>query len=242
MRKISFWAKSHPRTARLYIIIIKILLAIIAWFVGRSFSRMNIGIPESLGILTLFIFLIAALLYPSKRSSISAQKYFYLKQKSCDFALAACTFIMMVCISNNQLYPVTTPSSHASSNIIVSKPPTVEEILTSLKYGDKKTLTKPEKKILKREFKKQLKVFANAALNGKKKDADDAALVILVIIGAIGLTLLLSALVCSISCGGADGLAVAVALLGLTAIIWGSIVLIRRIKSGPRNKKRVENN
>ena len=240
MRKISFWAKSHPRTARLYIIIIKILLAIIAWFVGRSFSRMNIGVPESLGILTLFIFLIAALLYPSKSSSISARKYFYLKQKSCDFAFAACTFIMMVCITNNQLYSVTTPSSHASSNIIVSKSPTAEEILTSLKYRDKKTLTKPEKKILKREFKKQLKVFANATLSGNKKDADDAALIILVIIGAIGLTLLLSALVCSISCGGADGLAVAVALLGLTAIIWGSTVLIRRIKSGPRNKERVE--
>jgi Ca2+/Na+ antiporter len=240
MRKISFWAKSNPHTARSYIIIIKIMLAIIAWFVGRSFSRMNIGIPENLGILTLFIFLIAALLYPSKSSSISARKYFYLKQKSCDFALAACTFIMMVCVTNNQLYPVTTPSSHASSNIIVSKPPTAEEILTSLKYRDKQTLTKPEKKILKREFKKQLKVFANATLNGNKKDADDAALVILVIIGAIGLTLLLSALVCSISCGGADGLAVAVALLGLTAIIWGSIVLIRRIKSGPRNKERVE--
>jgi hypothetical protein len=240
MRKISFWAKSHPRTARLYIIIIKILLAIIAWFVGRSFSRMNISVPESLGFLTLFIFIIAALLYPSKSSSISARKYFYLKQKSCDFALAACTFIMMVCITSSQLYPVTTASSHASSNIIVSKPPTAEEILTSLKYRDKKTLTKPEKKILKREFKKQLKVFANATLSGNKKDADDAALVILVIIGAIGLTLLLSALVCSISCGGADGLAVAVALLGLTAIIWGSIVVIRRIKSGPRNKEWVE--
>lgn len=240
MRKISFWAKSHPRTARLYIIIIKILLAIIAWFVGRSFSRMNIGVPESLGTLTLFIFLIAALLYPSKSSSISARKYFYLKQKSCDFALAACTFIMMVCITNNQLYPITTASAHASSNIIVSKSPTAEEILTSLKYRDKKTLTKPEKKILKREFKKQLKVFANATLSGNKKDADDAALIILVIIGAIGLTLLLSALVCSISCGGADGLAVAVALLGLTAIIWGSTVLIRRIKSGPRNKEWVE--
>src|SRR5688500_6417787 len=220
MRKISFWAKSHPRTAHLYIMIIKILLAIISWFVARSFSLMNIGITENLGSVMLVIFLISALLYPSKSSSISARKYCYFKQKSCDFALAACTFIMMVCITNNQLYPVTTPSSHAGSNIIVSKPPTAEEILTSLKYRDKQTLTKPEKKILKREFKKQLKVFANATLNGNKKDAGDAALVILVIIGAIGLTLLLSALVCSISCGGADGLAVAVALLGLTAIIW----------------------
>jgi O-antigen/teichoic acid export membrane protein len=77
-------------------------------------------------------------------------------------------------------------------------------------------------------------------LSGNKKDADNAILIILTIIAAIGLTILLSALVCSISCGGADGLAVVVALLGLTAIIWGSIAVIRRINRGPRNKGPVE--
>jgi hypothetical protein len=146
---------------------------------------------------------------------------------------------MMVCITNNQLYRVTTPS-YASSSIAISKPPTAEEILASLKYRDKKTLTKQEKKILKQEFKKQLKVFGTATLSGNKKDADNAILIILTIIAAIGLTILLSALVCSISCGGADGLAVVVALLGLTAIIWGSIAVIRRINRGPRNKGPVE--
>lgn len=211
-----------------------------AWCVGRSLSEMDIIVSESLGFFTLFIFIVAALLYPSKSGSISYRKYFYPKQKICDFTLAACTFILMVSITNNQLYHVTTPSSYASSNITISKPPTAEEILASLKYRDKKTLTKPEKKILKQEFKKQLKVFTKATLSGNKKDADNAALVILVIIGAIGLTLLLSALVCSLSCGGADGLAVAVALLGLTAIIWGSIVLIKRINRGPRNKNHDE--
>ncbi len=145
---------------------------------------------------------------------------------------------MMVSITNNQLYRVITPSSYANTSIALSKPPTAEEIIASLKYRDKKTLTKQEKKILRKEFKKQLKIFTTATLSGNKKDADNAGLVVLVIIGAIGLTILLSALVCSLSCGGADGLAVAVALLGLTAIIWASVVLIRRINNGPRNKSK----
>jgi hypothetical protein len=62
MRKISFWAKSHPRIARMYIIVIKILLAFMAWFVGRSISEMDISVPESIGFLTLFVFIGAALL------------------------------------------------------------------------------------------------------------------------------------------------------------------------------------
>lgn len=202
---------------------------------GRTFSEMDITVPGNLGYITLLIFIMVALLYPSRNNTISSRKYFYIKQKSCDALLAACTFIMTVSITNNQLYPIATSSSYANS-ISISKPPTAEEILASLKYRDKKTLTKQEKKILKQEFKKQLKIFTKATLSGNKKDADNSALVVLVIIGAIGLTILLAALVCSISCGGADGLAVAVALLGLTAIIWASVALIRRIHRGPRDK------
>lgn len=238
MRKISFWAKSHSRTARICIILIKILLILMALFVGRTLAEMEITVPVNLGFCTLFILIGVALLYPSRSSAIYSGRYFYAKQKSCDFLLAICTFIMMVGIANNQLYHVTAHSSYANTNITLSKPPTAEEIIASLKYRDKKTLTKQEKKILKKEFKKQLKIFTTATLNGNKKDADNAGLVVLVIIGAIGLTILLSALVCSLSCGGAEGLAVAVALLGLTAIIWASVVLIRRIHNGPRDKRK----
>lgn len=238
MRKISVWAKRHPRAARIYIVLIKILLAIMAWYLGRTFSEMNITVPGNLGYITLLIFIGVALVYPSKNNTISSRKYFYIKQKSCDALLAACTFIMMVSITNNQLYHAATSFSYANSSISISKPPTAEEILASLKYRDKKTLTRYEKKILRQEFKKQLKIFTKATLSGNKKAADNSGLVVLVIIGAIGLTILLSALVCSISCGGADGLAVAVALLGLTAIIWASVALIRRIHRGPRDKSK----
>ena len=230
MRKISLWAKYNPRTARVYIIIIKILLAAMAWFVSRLFVEMNIALPGSLGFSALLIFLLAALLYPSKDRKKLSSRHFYIKQKSCDFTLAACTFIMMVSIINNQQYHGTANSLHASSSITASETPTAEEILTSLRNRDKKTLTRLEKKILKHEFKKQLQVFTKATLASDKKSSDQAGWIILTIVAALGLTLVLSALVCSISCGGAEGIAVVVGILGLVAIIWGTIVVIKGIK------------
>ena len=230
MRKISLWAKNNPRTARVYIILIKILLAAIAWIVSRLLFAMDIILPGSLGVSALLVFFLAAMLYPSKDRTILTRKYFYIKQKSCDFTLAACTFVMMVSIINNQQYRIAATALHASSSITSNKTPTAEEILTSLNYRDKKTLTKQEKRILKQEFKKQLHVFTKAILAGDKKKSDQTGWIILTIVAAIGLTLLLSALVCSISCGGADGLALAVGIIGLAAIIWGTVVVIKNIK------------
>ena len=169
MRKISLWAKNNPRTARVYIILIKILLAAIAWIISRLLFAMDIILPGSLGVSALLVFFLAAMLYPSKDRTILTRKYFYIKQKSCDFTLAACTFVMMVSIINNQQYRIAATALHASSSITSNKTPTAEEILTSLNYRDKKTLTKQEKRILKQEFKKQLHVFTKAILAGDKK-------------------------------------------------------------------------
>ena len=237
MRKISLWAKHHPRTARVYIIIIKILLAAMAWFVSRSLIEMDIILPGGIGLAALLIFFLAALLYPSKSGTKSSSRsHFYIKQKSCDFTLVACTFIMMVSIINNQQYRIAINSLHASTNIIASSEPTAEQILTSLKDSDKKKLTRLEKRILKQEFKKQLKVFTTASLACDKKGSDQAGWIILTIIVALGLTFLLTALVCSLSCGGAEGIAVVVAILGLAAIIWGTIAMIKKIKRKEKKK------
>lgn len=239
MRKISAWARNHRHLARLFVIVIKLLLIFMALLTGRLLSSMGIALPDSKGYSALLILLLAAMLYPTPNRARLSKKLFYLRQKSCDFTLAICTFIAMVAVANNQLYPATSFYSYASnSSAIATQRPTAEEIIASLKYRDKKSLTKQEKRILRQEFKKQLKIFSKATLSGNKKDGDKAALIILVIIGAIGLTLLLTALVCSLSCGGAEGAAVAVALLGMVAIIWLSVALIRRINRGPRDRNK----
>ena len=153
MRKISAWARDHRSMARLFVVIIKILLAVMAWLTGSLLSEMGITIPESIGFLALLLLGTAALLYPSRDRRALSKKFYYLHHKSCDFILALCTFTIMVSFTNNQLYPATSSFSYASSSLTLSKTPTAEEIIASLQYRDKKSLTRQEKKILRKEFK-----------------------------------------------------------------------------------------
>jgi fatty acid desaturase len=236
MRKISLWAKHHPLQAILFIIIIKILLAIIAFFIGSALLKMGFYIPFIVFIISIIVLLAAVFFYPSRHFAGLSKKQFYIRQKSCDLAIAICAFVMIgTLVNNNFIIPHSTVSF--ASNSIIKTSPTAEEILASLQYRDKSSLSKQEKKILKHEFKKQLKVYAKAKLRGKKDEAAKALWIILTVIAAVGLLFLLAALACSLPCSGAEGAAVAVMIIGLVAIIWGAVVLIKRISSGPKQKE-----
>ena len=62
MKRISFWAKTHPATSRVFIVIIKIVLIALAIYAGGSLAGMDIKVSENLlygsiigSILTAFI-------------------------------------------------------------------------------------------------------------------------------------------------------------------------------------------
>jgi hypothetical protein len=232
MRKISLWAKHHPFPAITSIIVIKILLAVIAFYIGSALLAMNIRIPFIVCIIALIVLATTVFLYPARYLTRLSKKQFYTRQKCCDLAIALCSFVMIGTLVNTNF---TMPHSVSliASNTVASNPPTAEEILSSLQHRDKKSFTKKEKRILKQEFKKQLKIFAVAKVSGKKNNGDKALLIILTIIAAVGLFFLLAALACSIACSGAEGAAVAVAIIGTVGIIWGTVAIIRRIKRGP---------
>lgn len=236
MRKISLWAKHHRLFAIVTIIVSKILLAIIAFNIGLWLLEYNIHIPVIVVVIALAIFVIAALLYPSKYQTRLSKKQVYIKQKSCDFIIAACTFIMMATLTNVNM-PLPLTISATASNVVTNNNSKAEEILTSLKYRDKSTLTKQEKRILKKEFKKQLKLFAIAKITGDKEGGDKSWLIILTIIAALGLLFLVAALACGIGCGGSEVGAGLVAVIGTAAIVWGTIAVIRRITKGPKRER-----
>ena len=237
MRKISLWAKYHRFEAVVSIVAIKIALAVIAFYIGSALLKMNFHIPVAVCIIALIVLVVAAWIYPSRRLTHFSKKQFYLRQKSCDFIIGACSFAMIGSLVNNNL-PMPGAVSFAS-NVITITTPTAEEILASLQYRDKSSLTRQEKRILKEEFKKQIKIYAVAKVTGNKDNASKAVFIILTIIAAIGLLTLLAALACSLSCNGSDAAAVIVGILGAAAIIWGTIVLVNRISRGP--KKKTEN-
>jgi hypothetical protein len=116
--------------------------------------------------------------------------------------------------------------------------PTAQEILSSLQSGrNNKSLTRAEKRILKKEFRHQLKVYVAAKIKGDSSGADQALLILLAIIAACGLLYLVAALACSLSCSGSDAAAVLVALVGTVGVIWLLIYVIKQITHAKKKDK-----
>jgi hypothetical protein len=244
MRKLSIWARQHPWKARIIIILSHILLLLLALVTGKELSLSTIQLPAYLLYMFVILFITAAFFYPSEKEKKSlSRKISYIKQKTCDFTLAAATFGMVVCISNEALNPVQSFYPVAAGSITSLPPndkPTAQEILASLKHRDKSTLTRSEKRILKQELKEQLKVYVNAKLKGNKSEGGDAGLIILAIVGALGLLYVVAVLACNLSCNGSEGAAVTLAVLGTAAVIFGLIMVIRAIVRKSRKKKEAQ--
>jgi cbb3-type cytochrome oxidase subunit 3 len=236
MKKLSYWAATNPWKARIIIVISHILILFLGWYTGTALNELEIFLPAAfLLVLFILLYLITVFVYPSKQEKqVLGSKKFYIKQKLCDFSLTACAWIMIVSLANNRnvrtgFFNYASASSIETA-ITKNAKPTAAEILESLKYRDKSTLTKEEKRILKKEFNVQLKKYVKAKITGNKKASDETGLIILSIVLALGLLYLVGALACTLSCNGSDAAAIVVALLGTAAIVIGLIFVIRGIK------------
>jgi hypothetical protein len=233
MKNISYWASCHVTTARLLIICIKFFLTATAYYTGITLYKMQVILPSNIIYsIAFFVLLIIIAAYPSKRRTVVAKKFIYIRQKTCDFILPLSSFLVIATMVNNS---DVVPASSGAYGSAVIKHPTVQQILASGKT--KESLTGKEKRVLKKEFFKQLKNYTAATLSGDKDSAGKAWKIILAIIAAVGLLYLLAALVCSLSCGGSDAAAIIVGVLGLAGIIWGLVALIKRIQRGPKQPK-----
>ncbi|MBI1344389.1 MAG: hypothetical protein GC171_15820 [Terrimonas sp.] len=244
MRKLSFWAKRNPCKSRVIIIGGHLALFLLAWYIGSGLADIDVIFPEPLLFLFVGLFWVTAFIYPAKGHQPISKNKFYQWRKGLDFSLALLSFLMMTAISNNyspgeNSFSAKIYAAYTSSLKPKKDHPTAEEILASLEHRDKSTLTRTEKRILKKEFKHQLGIYAKAKLTGNKDTAANAGLIILAIIAALGLLYLVAALACSLSCNGSDGAAIALALLGTAGIVIGFILVINRITRGPKYKKPV---
>lgn len=225
MRKISYWARLHPLPAVSLIVFLKITLAVWAVWFGYQLRQEGMLLPSSLLYVAGCTALLCIAAYPDRKRSYSIARYY--RQKSCDFLLTIASFVSIAVMANHpEASPGLTGNMPVQAFVIR---PTAEQILQQLKENPAKKLSRSEKKILKKEFNKQLLIYAKAKLTGNKEGSDKSAMIILTIIAAIGLGILLASLVCSLSCNGSDAAAVAVALIGGVALIWGTIAIIRSI-------------
>jgi cbb3-type cytochrome oxidase subunit 3 len=246
MKNLSYWAATNPWKARIIIAVSHILILFLGWYTGAALNEMEIFLPAVfLLVLFILLYLITVFVYPSKQEKqVLGSKKFYIKQKLCDFSLTACAWVMIACIANDKKMRTGFFNYASASSIetIITKnaKPTAAEILESLKYRDKSTLTKEEKRILRKEFNVQLKKYVKAKITGNSKAGDEAGLIILSIVLALGLLYLVGALACTLSCNGSDAAAIVVALLGTAAIVIGLIFVIRGIKKKQRKETNIK--
>lgn len=228
MRKFSLWGKHHVTPARIIIALSNILLIWIAYFLGNQISVSGVEISSLWLYVLMLTFFIACFLYPKQRTSTT-----YIKRKMCDAVIISCSFFMVICLVmqlNRPSHLLQTTQAAVPADPSLYKSPEAQKLLEQFTSGQKKEFTAREKRIIRREFKYQLGQYAKAKLTGDKATGDKVGLIILACILAVGLMFLLLGLACSISCGGADGLAVVVAVLGTAGIIWGLIAVIHAIK------------
>ena len=240
MKKISFWARNHVWATRFIIIGIYVLLNITGIVLGDLLFSVNVIMKPVFLYCTCFIFLAGMFLYPSKKEN-AKYRNFYRSQKTADLVLAGCTFLLIVYGGNhlNTTKPAGASNLYAASIISLSTN-TAPGVTSKIIAEDKDASAKPIKKPLsKKELKKKLKnnLHQLRKLYKESSDGEKALLIALSVIIALGLLFLLLSLSCSISCSGADGLALVVGILGTALIVFLLVRVIQRITLGPRKSR-----
>ncbi len=232
MKTISIWASRHVMITRYLVAITKLILAAMAYYTGMALYRMQVIVPgNALLISSLVVFLAIAFIYPNRKKIVHSTRWHYAKQKTCDIIIGLCSFVSIAAMVNNG--DIVNTYSHTYGSGIIKHPITATELLQTFNSGEKTSFTPKEKRILRKEFYRQLKIYAVAKLNHDAKQSGEAWKIALTIVAALGLLFLVASLACSLSCNGSDAAAVIVGVLGLVGIIWGAVALIRRINRGP---------
>ncbi len=230
MKKISFWAKNNIQTARYLIVFLRLVIIGLAILTGWNLASIDIYLPATDIYFWAFILLVVAvIIYPSKGKSARSKPRSYFRQKACDFVLPLCSFAVIATGVNAFEMPVLASNVYGTGII---KKPTAQQILASGKT--RKMMTRAEKRILKKEFNRQLKRFAVAKITGDDETAGKAWKIALTIIAAVGLTFLLASLACTLSCNGSDAAAVVVIVFGVGAVVLAMILILKRIHRGPK--------
>jgi uncharacterized protein with PQ loop repeat len=122
----------------------------------------------------------------------------------------------------------------------VIKPTEAQKILNSGKT--KASLSRKEKRVLKKEFFKQLKIYVVSAARGDDSKTEKALSIMFAIILLVGLSALLGYLVCNLSCSGYETAAGLITVFGLIGIIGGFVLLLKAINRKYKKTTLLKNN
>ena len=242
MRNISVWAKTHQWPARIIIILSFLLLTVTGIITGLLLKDITVTVPAFALIALIITYGLAGIFYPKKTEKRRLSTAgFYRRQKTGDFLLAASTFGMIVCISNNSnpaatYFPFLQAATNAKSSLpgdsTVKNYKSFLNFSASMKNEEGKMLKWKERKKL---LKEQVKGIKRSTEHSK---GEKTALIILSVLVALGLIYLVTALACNLSCNGAEGAAILVGIGGTAVVIFLLVLAIRGITG--KKKKPVE--
>ena len=229
MKKLSRWAKAHPRQARLILVLTHVCIAFGGLTCGFLAYFADIALPAWLPILLANSFFIAYFFYPKKGATQGWFQYSYVRQKFLDFMLSTSYALLITAGLNVWLFSNidgTSKQVAASPRLTAQhlKPAGLDEkIAKKHKITDLKASFQELKTAIK-TYKAEQKAAGNSAAGGGK-----GWLIALTILGALVLGYVVTALACGVACSGSEGLAWGILALGWGGIIWLSIILIKKI-------------
>ncbi|HEX4958778.1 MAG TPA: hypothetical protein VFV46_11420 [Lacibacter sp.] len=242
MRLLSQWGKQHVWPARLLIILLHLVLIAIALYWALLVTENGWTVSADLLYVLIGIYGAMFLAYQSK---VKWKKMFWYRIIM-HTGMAVVSFMLVFLYAATLNKPVVVTDVMAASVIdpvygSTYKHAEAEKLLQQIKNGEVKKLSKAERKLLRSEFKFQVKRYTAAKRAGQKDEAGKAGLIILTIIVALAAILGVGAISCSLSCNGNDGAAVAVAVLGTALIIFLVILAIKGIKKGKPTNSSTKN-
>jgi len=214
MQRLSFWARRHVWPARLIIIfLIYPVLNLAGWFIGDVLAYNGVHISEAWAYPLSFMILLLFVVYPYNVNR--SKPHFYTWKKTVDVLMILTSFCFILMRGNNFNSDQNTNMFVNSSFANSSPEKNIQPSSTSKK--EKKNFIK---KIV-RQFREKYK---------KAGKDNQGGLIVLAVFIALLAFFALSALTCSIACSGSEGIAYAVFFIGLGAIVFGLVRVIRGIK------------
>ncbi|MFT3949368.1 MAG: hypothetical protein QM763_20560 [Agriterribacter sp.] len=239
MKKLSTWGFYHPRLARRLMVLMKITMILLAWYIARLLRLTDVRFSADSFYAIAACMALGIILYPdSRKKKVYFNYRYYVHQKLCDAILTFSSFSAFIVFFNTNLLfrpaygvePVYRNSNPGAAYPVNPLPP------------DKGKISAKQSKAEKKSFFKQLKRLPVSAKKGNKKHAGlIIEMVLAITLGALlGMTVV--GLACSLACSGNELGAVLIIIFGAGGIITGLIAWLRSIRRRKRKLMEMREN
>jgi len=235
MKKLSLWAKHNPRSARLFIIAGRIMLAAAGLFAGlllASFSQFPV---MPLACLAATLYGLAFIFYPrQKLQAISSEQASYTRRKTCDALLVYSSFLACLTFGNWLAQPLRT--STAAHSIPVAAASLERQSVWLMSRNRHESFRKVRKEL--RHVVREIR-----AVRKNIDPATMAGLTIFSVLLVIGAGILIAAFSCQLACNGQESAAILVILLGAVGVglilflLWHTALRNARRKAATESDK-----